>query len=52
MMKFPFTYGVGAFGNLGKGFIVYVGSNNLEGFVTPKKACGQSAYISLVKNFR
>lgn len=47
-----FNYGVGAFGNLGKGFIIYVGSNNLEGFVTPQKACGQSAYISLVKNFR
>ena len=34
------------------GFIIYAGSTNLEGFVTPKKACGQSAYISLVKNFK
>lgn len=47
-----FNYGLGAFANLGKGFIIYAGSTNLEGFVTPKKACGQSAYISLVKNFR
>lgn len=47
-----FTYGLGVFSNLGKGFIVYAGSNNLEGFVSPKKACGQSAYISIVKNFR
>lgn len=47
-----FQYGVGTFANLGKGFIIYAGSTNLEGFITPKKACGQSAYISLVKNFR
>lgn len=47
-----FNYGLGAFANLGKGFIIYAGSTNLEGFVTPKKACGQSAYISIVKNFR
>ncbi len=47
-----FNYGLGAFANLGKGFIIYAGSNNLEGFITPKKACGQSAYISLIKNFR
>lgn len=47
-----FNYGLGAFANLGKGFIVYAGSNNLEGFITPKKTCGQSAYISLVKNFK
>ena len=47
-----FNYGLGAFANLGKGFIIYAGSTNLEGFITPKKACGQSAYISLIKNFR
>jgi len=47
-----FNYGLGVFANLGKGFIIYAGSTNLEGFVTPKKAAGQSAYISLVKNFR
>ena len=47
-----FNYGLGAFANLGKGFIVYAGSNNLEGFIAPKKACGESAYISLVKNFK
>ncbi|MBA3970913.1 MAG: hypothetical protein H0X46_01990 [Bacteroidetes bacterium] len=47
-----FNYGVGLFANLGKGFVVYAGSNNLEGFIAPKKACGQSAYISLVKNFK
>jgi len=47
-----FNYGLGAFANLGKGFIIYAGSSNLEGFITPKKASGQAAYISLVKNFR
>lgn len=47
-----FNYGVGVFANLGNGFIVYAGSNNLEGFIAPKKTCGQSAYISLVKNFK
>lgn len=47
-----FNYGIGAFANLGKGFIIYAGSSNLEGFITPKKAAGQSAYISLVKNFK
>ncbi len=44
--------GIGAFANLGKGFIIYAGSNNLEGIIAPKKACGQSAYISIAKNFR
>ncbi|CAN5358074.1 hypothetical protein BH10BAC1_BH10BAC1_07780 [soil metagenome] len=47
-----FNYGLGAFANLGKGFVVYVGSNNLEGFIAPKKTAGQSGYISLVKNFK
>jgi hypothetical protein len=47
-----FNYGIGLFANLGKGFMVYAGSNNLEGFVAPKKACGQGAYISLAKNFK
>ena len=46
-----FNYGLGVFANLGKGLIVYAGSNNLEGFIAPKRACGQGAYISLVKNF-
>jgi hypothetical protein len=47
-----FNYGVGVFASLGKGFVVYAGSNNLEGLIAPKKACGQGAYISLVKNFK
>jgi hypothetical protein len=47
-----FNYGIGAFANLGKGIIIYAGSNNLEGFIAPKKALGQSAYISLIKNFK
>lgn len=47
-----FNYGLGAFANLGKGIIIYAGSNNLEGFIAPKKALGQSAYISLIKNFK
>lgn len=47
-----FNYGLGTFVNLGKGFIIYAGSNNLEGFIAPKKTAGQSAYISIVKNFK
>ncbi len=47
-----FSYGIGVFANLGKGVIIYAGSNNLEGFIAPKKALGQSAYISLIKNFK
>lgn len=44
--------GIGVFANLGKGFIVYAGSNNIEGFIAPSRTCGQGAYISLVKNFK
>jgi hypothetical protein len=47
-----FNYGIGLFANLGKGFVVYAGSNNIEGFIAPKKVCGQGAYLSLVKNFK
>jgi hypothetical protein len=47
-----FNYGVGIYANFGKGFIIYAGSNNIEGFVVPKKTTAQGAYISLVKNFK
>jgi hypothetical protein len=47
-----FNYGVGVFANLGKGFIIYAGSNNIEGFIVPQKTTAQGAYISLVKNFK
>ncbi|MCX6295686.1 MAG: DUF5723 family protein [Bacteroidetes bacterium] len=47
-----FNYGLGMFANLGKGIIIYACSNNIEGFIAPKKACGRAAYISLVKNFK
>ncbi len=47
-----FNYGVGVFANLGKGFMVSAGSNNIEGFILPKKTVGQGAYISLAKNFK
>lgn len=47
-----FNYGIGAFANFGNGFLIYVGSHNMEGYLAPKKTCGQSAYISLVKNFK
>jgi hypothetical protein len=47
-----FNYGIGIYANFGKGFIVYAGSNNIEGFIVPKKTTAQGAYISLVKNFR
>ena len=47
-----FNYGLGIFANLGKGFKIYAGSNNIEGYIVPKKTTGQGAYISLVKNFK
>lgn len=47
-----FNYGLGAYANFGKGFVLYFGSNNLEGLIAPKKAGGQGAYISIVKNFK
>lgn len=45
-------YGANVSWNIGKGFIVHLGSNNLEGFITPEKTAGQSAYVSLAKNFK
>jgi hypothetical protein len=47
-----FNYGIGVFANLGKGFLVYTGSNNIEGYIVPGKTTAQGAYISLVKNFK
>ena len=47
-----FNYGIGVFANLGKGFMVYAGSNNIEGYIVPKKTTAQGAYFSLVKNFK
>ena len=46
-----FNYGIGIFGNFGKGFIVYAGSNNIEGFIAPKQTAGQGACVSLIKKF-
>ena len=47
-----FSYGLGIFANCGKGFMIYAGSNNLEGLIAPKIASGASGYISLIKNFK
>jgi Family of unknown function (DUF5723) len=47
-----FNYGLGMYANFGKGIVLYAGSNNLEGFIAPKKFAGQGVYISLVKNFK
>jgi hypothetical protein len=46
-----FCYGIGMYASINKGFNIYVGSNNLEGLIAPKKTAGQGAYISLIKNF-
>lgn len=46
-----FCCGLGLGANLGAGFAFYAGSNNLEGFLAPTKAVGQSAYFSIIKNF-
>ncbi|MDF2436426.1 MAG: hypothetical protein K0Q95_802 [Bacteroidota bacterium] len=47
-----FNCGIGAFANLGNGFIIYAGSNNIEGFIVPKKTTAQGVYISIVKNLK
>ena len=47
-----FTYGLGVFADFGKGFMMYAGSNNIQGFVTPTKAAGMGGYFSLIKNFK
>jgi len=46
-----FNYGLGIFAKLGKGIAVYAGSNNIEGYIAPKKTSGQGLYFSLIKNF-
>ena len=45
------NYGIGINAKLSKTFVLYAGSNNIEGYIAPKKACGQGAYISLIKQF-
>lgn len=55
------TLGYGGYGNLsygisiktkiGNGLVIYAGSNNMEGFIAPKKVSGQGAFISLIKQF-
>lgn len=45
------NYGLGIAANLGAGFLLYAGSNNLEGYLLPSMAGGRSAYFSLFKNF-
>jgi hypothetical protein len=45
------NYGIGFGANLGAGFLIQAGCNNLEGYVTPTRAAGQSAYFSIIKNF-
>ncbi|MGZ4055762.1 MAG: hypothetical protein ACXVPY_11280 [Bacteroidia bacterium] len=47
-----FNYGLGVFANFGKGFILYAGSNNLEGFILPKKTSGMGGYVSIIKDFK
>ena len=46
-----FNYGIGTSVKLPKKFIIRVGSNNLEGFIVPKKTTGQGAYFTLIKQF-
>lgn len=46
-----FNSGVGLGLNVGKGFSLYAGSSNLEGFIVPSKVAGRAGYFSIVKNF-
>jgi hypothetical protein len=52
--------GYGGYGNLYyglgtrlrfKSLYIYAGCNDIQGWVTPNRAAGQSAYLSLIKNF-
>lgn len=45
------NYGLGINAKLGNGFVIYAGSNNIEGYLAPKKTSGQGVYISLIKQF-
>ncbi len=45
------NYGLGINAKLGKGFVVHAGSNNIEGYISPKKTGGQGAFISMIKQF-
>jgi hypothetical protein len=47
-----YNYGLGVSAKLIKNFVIYAGSNNIEGFIVPKKTTGQGAYISLIKKFK
>ena len=47
--KFNVYCGVGV--NVGKGFVFNAYSNNIEGFILPKKALAQGLYVSLLKFF-
>lgn len=46
-----YIYGLGLAAKIGKSTVIYAGSNNLEGYIMPKKTCGQGAYFTLVKQF-
>lgn len=46
-----FNCGIGLGADLGAGFALYAGSNNLEGYLLPTKTAGQSAYFSIIKHF-
>ena len=47
-----YNYGLGVFANFGNGFMVYAGSNNLEGYIAQNKASGLGGYLSLIKAFK
>lgn len=46
-----FNYGLGVSAKLFKNIVIRAGSNNIEGFISPKNTTGQGAYVSLIKNF-
>lgn len=46
------NYGLGLYANMGKGFIIYAGSNNIEGYLVPKRTTAQGVYLTLIKDFK
>ena len=46
------NYGLSIAAKMGKGMTIYLGSNNIEGYISPSTTLGQGVYFSLVKNFK
>ena len=46
-----FNSGIGLGAHARRGFSLYIGTTNLEGFIAPSHTAGRAAYFSIIKNF-